>query len=370
MKIIHLVLGKANPNRMNGVNKVAHKLAATQHALGYDASVWGVANDLSHNYPERAYPTALFLQQKNPFAISSELKRAIQGLRSREVIFHFHGAFLPVFYTISRLLKRGDIPYLYTPHGSLTEGAMQKSSWKKKLYIRFFESRVVRDAKAIHVLGIMEAEYMTSHFPEAHQVLIPNGQDFAEIPELETPDNRIPHFGFCGRLDVNHKGLDLLLQGFSMYLSSGLEGKLFFIGNGKDRDWMEQEAEKLGIKEAVHFYGPRYGAEKFSTLSQCDVFVHTSRMEGFPLAVLEAAAIGKPCLLSRATSVVPFIKKYDAGFALRSNTPAEICAAMAKAAYLHSQGQLRLMGENAVSMVQEVFNWKDISLKLATAYES
>ena len=27
MKIIHIVLGKANPNRMNGVNKVVHNLA-------------------------------------------------------------------------------------------------------------------------------------------------------------------------------------------------------------------------------------------------------------------------------------------------------------------------------------------------------
>ena len=368
MKIVHLVLGKANPNRMNGVNKVAHKLATNQHALGYDAMVWGIANDLKHNYPERDYTTALFLQQKNPFAISNELKQAIREL-SPQTVFHFHGAFIPVFYTISRLLKKHNIPYFYTPHGSLTEGAMQKSNWKKKLYTRLFEQGVILNAKAIHVLGIMEAEYITRQFQEANQVLVPNGQDFSEIPKLEKPDNSIPHFGFCGRLDINHKGLDLLLQGFKMYLSSGLKGKLFFIGNGKDRSWMEEEAKKLGINDSIHFYGARYGDEKYTTLSLCDVFVHTSRMEGFPLAVLEAAAIGKPCLLSRATSVVPFIKKYNAGFALRNNTPSEIYSAMTKAAFLHNKGELSPMGENAARMVKEVFNWKDISLKLVAAYE-
>ena len=39
-KIVHLVLGKANPERMNGVNKVAHALAATQKDFGYDVEVW------------------------------------------------------------------------------------------------------------------------------------------------------------------------------------------------------------------------------------------------------------------------------------------------------------------------------------------
>ena len=42
------------------------------------------------------------------------------------------------------------------------------------------------------------------------------------------------------------------------------------------------------------------GREKIEALVEADVFVHTSRWEGMSQAVLEAAALGRPCLLSRA----------------------------------------------------------------------
>ena len=48
MKIIHAVLGKANPDRMNGVNKVAHQLAKTQQGMGHEVTVWGIASSLEH----------------------------------------------------------------------------------------------------------------------------------------------------------------------------------------------------------------------------------------------------------------------------------------------------------------------------------
>jgi hypothetical protein len=41
-KIIHLVLGKANPDRMNGVNKVAHNQAIALFELGCDVEIWGI----------------------------------------------------------------------------------------------------------------------------------------------------------------------------------------------------------------------------------------------------------------------------------------------------------------------------------------
>jgi len=43
MNIIHLVLGKANPNRMNGVNKVANQLATTMTNLNKEVELWGIA---------------------------------------------------------------------------------------------------------------------------------------------------------------------------------------------------------------------------------------------------------------------------------------------------------------------------------------
>lgn len=368
MKIIHLVLGKANPQRMNGVNKVANKLVETQFELGYDVALWGIANDTEHNYPERSYPTYLFQQQRNPFGISKSLRTAIEEQDS-EVVFHIHGAFIPCFYTICKLLTKRGIDYIFTPHGSFTEGAVQRSYWRKKVYTQLFERHLITRAKFVQALGIMEQEYITNQFPKTKVVLVPNGQDLSEIPACQSPNNEVIHFGFCGRIDINHKGLDLLLEGFEKYLDKGLKGKLFFIGGGSDKANFEQLVEDKGLSNHILFHGPLFGEEKFQALSKCDIFVHTSRMEGFPLAVLEAAAMEKPCLISTATSVVPYLDQYQAGFSLRENTPGAICKAMMDAASQHMDGQLEQLGKNAALMVEKVFNWTDIASKMVRVYE-
>ena len=64
MDIIHIVLGKANPDRMNGVNKVVHQLATKQAASNRSVQVWGITEDLSHNYAERNFKTQLFKKSK------------------------------------------------------------------------------------------------------------------------------------------------------------------------------------------------------------------------------------------------------------------------------------------------------------------
>ena len=369
MKIIHLVLGKANPNRMNGVNKVANQLASIQHKQGHDVYLWGIARDIEHNYPARSYTTALFLQYTNPFKVDPTLKDAIKQLKT-DAIVHIHGAFIPVFYNISRLLNKHNIAYVFTPHGSLTEGAMQRNTMIKKIYLHLFERRLILNAKAVQALGIMEKKYIQKVLPNAKMALIPNGQTIEDVPEFPAPSNTHIKFGFCGRLDANHKGLDLLLNGFKLFLETGNNGKLFLIGDGKDINTLKELTKELNITQQVQFYGAKYGVEKFQLLSQCDVFVHTSRMEGFPMAVLEAAAMKKPCLLSEATSVIPFIKEYNAGLALEENSPEAIFHNMRKAAYLHAEGKTKLLGENAQKMVREVFNWDKISRQISKVYAS
>lgn len=60
MEIIHLILGKANPDRMNGVNKVVFQLASQQAAAGRKVAVWGITKDTTHNYGARNFETQLF----------------------------------------------------------------------------------------------------------------------------------------------------------------------------------------------------------------------------------------------------------------------------------------------------------------------
>jgi hypothetical protein len=77
MEIMHIVLGKANPERLNGVNKVVYNLATAQTIAGKKVEVWGITPDTVHNYPERHFKTQLFKTSAFPFGIDKKLIEAV-----------------------------------------------------------------------------------------------------------------------------------------------------------------------------------------------------------------------------------------------------------------------------------------------------
>ena len=366
MQIIHIALGKANPERMNGVNKVVHQLASTQKSLGYDVTVWGIANDLVPTYPKRNFSTVLFQQQKNK-GLAPKLKTALYQLPTTARV-HIHGAFIVEFYQITRILKKNKVPYIFTPHGSFVEAAMKKNKWVKKIYFQLFEKQLIKDAKAIQLLGINEYTQLDQLVQVSHKQLIPNGIDTHKIPNVKSVQQEELVFGFCGRVDIHHKGLDLMVKGFQLFLENGGKGRLELIGDGDDKPKLEQLADQLGIAEKVVFHGALYGVKKFQTMKNFNVFLHTSRMEGFPMAVLEAAALSIPCITSEATNINAFIKKFDAGFTLLNNTPSDIAQTMEKCAEAFNKQTLKRLGENGRKMVTNAFDWNNIAIDLVTTY--
>ena len=370
MKIIHVVLGKANPDRMNGVNKVAYQLAKTQHELGYDVSVWGIANSLEHNYPQRDFSTKLFLQLPNKLWLDATLESEVHHL-PEDAVVHLHGAFIPEFFHLSQILHKRGIRYVYTPHGSLTAAAMQQGKLRKQVYFSLFEKKLIQHAKTVQLLGEQEFSYLDRLVETRNKVLIPNGMDLAEIPDLpEKSEEQFPVFTFCGRLDTYHKGLDLMLLGFQLFLKKGNLARLELIGDGKDRVELMRLAGELGIERHVIFHGAKYGDEKYRLMAQGNLFLHTSRMEGFPMAVLEAAALGLPCLTSEPTNINSFIRRHDAGIALTEHTPEHICKGMEVGLQLFETKELKEKGKNARAMVLQAFDWKNICRELVDVYEA
>lgn len=139
MEIIHLVLGKVKPNRMNGVNKVVCQMAVKQTEMGKKVSVWGITANLSKNYDDRNFETQLFIKSKNPFKLDKGLKIAI--LNKKDVaIFHIHGGLIPVFYSLSKFFKNNAISFVFTPHGAYNSIAMKRSFLIKKIYFHLFEN--------------------------------------------------------------------------------------------------------------------------------------------------------------------------------------------------------------------------------------
>jgi glycosyltransferase involved in cell wall biosynthesis len=368
MEIIHIILGKGNPQRMNGVNKVVNELATRQIMAGEKAQVWGITANPVHDYPQRVYQTMLYKARRNPFILDPELKKDILD-QSEKAVFHLHGGFIPAMYSTAMWLKRNKILFVFTAHGSYNTIAMQKSWLNKKLYFMLFEKHMLKAAGAIHSLGKSEISGLQNIFANNKSVLIPYG---FELPDAVIPQKNNSGFiiGYCGRLDIYTKGLKELLIGFSIFHWQKPEAKLWIIGDGPGKEKLVKIARLLKVGESVVFHGAKFGDEKNHLLQQCDVFAAPSRNEGLPTAVLEAASMGIPCLVTEATNTGDYVRAYDAGLVISKTNSNEISKGF-ETLYRQMEDPVKRssLGANARRMVAEAFDWNLIVGKFEKLYQ-
>lgn len=367
LNIIHLVLGKGNPNRMNGVNKVAFYLANTQSMQGHHVEVWGITKTPSDpaDY-EHLYTLKLFMDYGYGTRLSKKLKSALKE-SAADAIFHLHGGFIPEFISISKILHQLNRKFVITSHGAYNLVAMQTNRKVKRWYFPLLEKKIIRRACKVHLVGESEMEGLRSIHQEAKGVVIPNGQVFLKNqPHIE--DTGAPFiFGFLGRLDIYTKGLDMVLSALAMFAPDQRKNFEFWIvGSGKEEKELKKMVKLKGLEDTVIFKGPKYGEDKIETIAHFDAFVHPSRNEGMPGAVLEAAMQGVPCVVSYETNLGSFIEKHQAGIALNKNTAKHIYEAIKL--LLEQPTQAKAMGENAKAMVKTTFSWENISRQHIDVY--
>ncbi|MEK7377130.1 MAG: glycosyltransferase family 4 protein [Candidatus Margulisiibacteriota bacterium] len=86
------------------------------------------------------------------------------------------------------------------------------------------------------------------------------------------------------------KGFDLLLKAFSQTRDKHPEWTLSIFGDGPLRQELGELAKELGLIEKVEFHRPVKNI--YDYLKKSDIFVLSSRFEGFPNALCEAMACG------------------------------------------------------------------------------
>jgi len=354
---------------MNGVNKVVHELATTQVEKGISAEVWGITDNPVHDYPSRIFKTRLFKASKNPFGFDKELKAALLT-RTQSAVIHIHGAFLPVFYSVSAFLYKHDIPFIITPHSSYNIVMMRKNSIIKKIYFALFEKKLLDRSSFIHLVGKSELTGLDLIYHNRKSALIPYGFNIPVINKQAEKSSSNIVFGYCGRFDIHSKGLDIMLEGFAMLHKQFSNTKLMVIGDGDQRPKVEAIIRQLGIEDAVELMGSRFGEEKVALLQQCHVFVHPSRSDGLPATIVEAAALGLPSVVSEETNIGDFITAFDAGQSMKSLDAQAFYQSLASVyKRIYFNNELEQLKKNALQMIEEAFNWNNVLAKLNKLYK-
>lgn len=357
MEIVHLILGKANPNRMNGVNKVVYQLASRQSLSKRDVSIWGITKDLNHNYGERPFQTLLFLAHRNPFKIDKLLKDKLIE-EKKKVVVHLHGGWIPIYFSLAVFLKRHGIPFVLTPHGAYNEIAMRRNKLFKKIYYLFFERVLLKNVAKIHSLGISEVNGLNRIYKNNKSILIPYGFELNQMNYNAKFDSAFV-IGYVGRIDIYTKGLDILLSAFKEVEHFFGSVQLKIVGDGSDLDKLKSLAHEMGIKNIL-FLGSKYDDEKNEIINSFDLFVHPSRNEGLPTAVIEAASFSIPSLVTEATNLGDFITKYDAGIVVENDNISFFVEGLKLAFELYKKEELKVKGRNALRLLNIEFNWDKV----------
>jgi glycosyltransferase involved in cell wall biosynthesis len=98
-------------------------------------------------------------------------------------------------------------------------------------------------------------------------------------------------FACVARLDAPGKGQDILFEVLARPEWSARNWRLHLYGDGENRDGLERWAHRLGLADRVVFEGYVADIEKIWSLNH--VLVMPSRIEGLPLAVVEAMLCGR-----------------------------------------------------------------------------
>lgn len=177
----------------------------------------------------------------------------------------------------------------------------------------------------------------------------------AEVPNLDDATKDFlqrgdgPVVGFVGRLHPD-KGVDTLLEAASRLRREGSPARFLLVGS--DEGALEVSGHDEEGRWNVHFVGSAEDVRPY--LCSIDVLVLMSRREGFPNAVLEAAAMGVPAVVADSTGTIDSVVDEVTGLILPTGDSHRLADALVR--LLEDPGARERMGRSARARVAAEFS--------------
>jgi glycosyltransferase involved in cell wall biosynthesis len=167
-------------------------------------------------------------------------------------------------------------------------------------------------------------------------------------------DSSTPLRIVCTGRMVAAKGHRILLEALAAIVADGIDFSCTLIGDGPERRTLESLCSKLGIAKQVRFLGAMAHQATLAEVNQADIFALASFAEGLPVALMEAMALGVPCVSTSIAAVPELIENKENGLLVSPANPEALSAALkllANDAILRRQ-----LGRNAYTKVDAQYN--------------
>ena len=124
------------------------------------------------------------------------------------------------------------------------------------------------------------------------------------------------------------KGFDRLIKVHSRLISEGLYHHIYIVGSGEQQRELESLISQHKVMNTFHLIGFKENPYKY--LSACDLYVCSSRREGFSTAVTEALILGKPVVSTCCSGAYELLGEHDEYGIVTENSEEGIYAGLKK----------------------------------------
>lgn len=301
-------------------------------------------------YDCREIPVAL--QEKGDyFRVGRCYKRVWTQLRTGSFhLLHTHGYLADIVgIPVARLIG---LPTLSTCHGYIP------TSWMVRLY-NAADRMVLRFGT--QVLAVSEAikQGLVDSGLSADRVrVVANAASSSSDRDSAREDRdaaRRSHgmrsadfvLGYVGRLSVE-KGLKYLLMACAALVASGVPLRALIVGEGPQRNELEEMSRQLGLGERIVFTG--FKEEVAEWITCMDVFVLPSLTEGSPMALLEAMTFGAPVVATAVGGVPQIVQHGETGILVSPGKSEELESALL--ALFRDPAQRQALARNSLELAR------------------
>lgn len=310
------------------------------------------------------------------FSINLRYSRETRNILQTMDIAHVQHPFISGPLTVNFCRRRG-IPVVFTNHTRYDLYAQAYfpgiSSVISETALETFMPSFCRSVDQVIAPSEGMREVLRRYGVDTDIAVIPNGVDLKPFREhAEDQDRTAWGFKeedvlliFIGRLGPE-KNIPFLLRSFAGVAQTYENVGLMLVGDGPERDNLQDRVRHMGITDRVRFAGLVPYEKMPGFLAMADGFVSASVSEVHPLSVIEAMASGLPILGIQSPGIGDTVEDGSTGFLSKEEDLAGFTAKMVRLVTDHEKR--REMGKRA-SEASERYSIERTSRQLLDCYQ-
>ena len=277
---------------------------------------------------------------------------------------HLHAHFASSATSVARMAAHfADLPYSFTAHAKdIFHESVDPDDLRRKL----------REAAAVVTVSDFNLTFLRKRYGvDAQRVArIYNGLDLDRFP-FSAPGERPPEIIAVGRL-VEKKGFSDLIEACAHLRDRGAPFSCRIIGGGELEADLRARIERFDLGAHVCLSGPRPQREVIERLRRAAVFAapcvvgRDGNRDGLPTVLLEAMALGTPCVSTDVTGIPEVLRDGETGLLVPRHAPAALADALAR---LLTDAELRVrLATAARRLIETSFDVHRNAARLRTLF--